>query len=366
MLWGGYGLVGYLVLAYTHGVFHDYYVAAFAPAVAALVGIGVAMSSRARHWGVVWVLVALIGTAIVEVVFLRRVDAHTALRVAVPVGLAAVGTLFVLGAFLLPTRFVRVGFGIALAAGLAVALVAPAVWTLSAVRHREDAAYTSAGPPLNGSARGGSSSNGQSSAIPGFGGAGAGHASTELDWLRRQHTQERWLVAVPSDLTAADPIIAGDSVLPMGGFYGTDPAMTRAKLANLVANHELRFVDTGGFSLGDTNQISELVAQACTRVDAAAWGGTTPGTLYDCAGRQDAIRTVALPTAPRPGAGGEARGSYQLGPAAAVQRLVTCLKDHGWNPTPNPDLSSPVVRKALAACASLIPAAVPGGRTPPS
>ncbi len=361
VLWGGYGLVGYLVLSYTHGVFHDYYVSAFAPAIAALVGIGVAMARRADRLGVVWVLVALVGTAIVEVVFLRRVDAHAALRVAVPVGLAVVAAFLLLAMFLLPTRFVRVGFGVALAA----ALVAPAVWTLSAVRHTENAAYASAGPPLKGTARGTSSSGSQASPIPGGIGPGGGLESAELDWLRRQHKQERWLVAVPSDLTAAAPIIAGDSILPMGGFYGTDPAMTREKLATLVANNELRFVDTGGFTLGDTNQIGPLVAQACTHVDAAAWHGTAPSTLYDCAGRHDALRTVKLPAAGPSGVGTAPAGGFKLGPAAAVARLVTCLKSHGWNPTPTPDLTSPTVRKALSACASLIPAAVPGIRTTP-
>ena len=365
VLWGGYGLVGYLVLSYTHGVFHDYYVSAFAPAIAALVGIGVAMARRAGRLGVVWVLVALVGTAIVEVVFLRRVDAHAALRVAVPVGLAVVAAFLLLAVFLLPTRFVRVGFRVALTAGLAVALVAPAVWTLSAVRHSEDAAYASAGPPLKGTARGTSSTGGQASAIPGGIGPGGGLASAELDWLRLQRKQERWLVAVRSDLTAEDPIIAGDSVLPMGGFYGTDPAMTRDKLATLVADKELRFVDTGGFTLGDTNQIGQLVAQACTHVDPAAWNGTAPGTLYDCAGRHDAIRSVKLSAATPPGSGTASAGGIKLGPAAAVQRLVTCLKNHGWNPTPNPDLASPTVRKALSACASLIPAAAPGSRTTP-
>ena len=29
-------------------------------------------------------------------------------------------------------------------------------------------------------------------------------------------------------------------------------------------------------------------------------------------------------------------GGIKLGPAAAVQRLVTCLKNHGWNPYTQP------------------------------
>ena len=50
MLWGGYGLVSYFVLAYTRGIFHDYYVSALAPPIAALVGIGVALALRSGKW----------------------------------------------------------------------------------------------------------------------------------------------------------------------------------------------------------------------------------------------------------------------------------------------------------------------------
>ena len=76
--------------------------------------------------------------------------------------------------------------------------------------------------------------------------------------------------------------------------------------------------------------------QACTHVYPAAWNGTAPGTLYDCAGRHDATRSVKLSVATPPGSGTAVRGGIKLGPAAAVQRLVTCLKNHGWNPYTQP------------------------------
>ena len=383
VLWGGFGLVSYLVLAYTQGVFHDYYVCVVAPAVAALLGIGVALARRAERSGTAWVLVALVGTAALEVVLLRRVNAYPALRVLVPVGLGVVAALM-LGAAL-RGRFLRRHLGVVLATGVAVALVAPAAWALSGVRHPEDATYASAGPALRGAQRGGGAGTlpgGVPSAAPagaglpasrsagraGVGGAGAGGAGlapAELAWLRREHHHERWLVAVPSAIEAEEPIIAGDSVMGMGGFYGTDPAMTRGRLATLVADDELRFVDTGGFTLGDPNQIDELVSQACTHVNPVAWHGTAPGTLYDCARRQHAIRTAKVRATPIAGSG--TYGGIRLGPPAAVQRLVSCLRRHGWNPTAgsvNP--STPSATHAIRACAALIPAAVPGApdRTP--
>jgi hypothetical protein len=264
----------------------------------------------------------------------------------------------------LRVRFLRRHLGVLLAVGLAVAMAAPAAWALSGVRHREDAAYASAGPALKGVRRGG----GGGSNPFGFGGAGvggAGLARGELAWLRGEHHHERWLVAVPSDMEAEGPNIAGLSVMPIGGFYGTDPAMTRKRLATLVSHNELRFVDTGGFTLGDPNQIDEVVAQACAHVDPIAWHGRAPGTLYDCAGRQHDIETVKVRATPN--GGPEAFGGIRLGPPAALQRLLACFRSHGWNPTAGSlNLSSPTTKQAIAACSALIPAAVPGaaGRIP--
>ncbi len=355
VLWGGYGVVSYFVLAYTHGIFHDYYVSAFAPAIAALVGIGLALALRSGRWGAVFAAVAVAGTAAVDVVFLNRVDVYPGLRVALPVALAVVGAVLLMVIFLRGNS-ARPALKIALITGLGVALIAPGLWVLWGVRHSENAPYASAGPPLRNAQRGGSLTS-----LGGFGPTSSGLAPAELKWLVGQRQDERWIVAVHSDITADGPITDGYSVMPWGGFYGTDSAMTRGRLAMLVADRELRFVDTGGFDLGDPDQIGQLVAQACLHVDPSVWGGNGTGTLYDCAGRANAIRTIKLNRPVGLGVSGAAPGGFKLGPAAAVQRLVTCLNDHHWYPTAkSTSVSSPVAMQALRACAALIPAAVPG------
>ena len=359
VLWGGYALVSYFVLAYTQGLFHDYYVAALAPAIAALVGVGVALARRARLRSTPWVVVALLGTAALELVFFGRVDAYPGLRVLlpdlVPVALAVLAVLVVVAAS--RAGFLRRHLSGLLVAGLVVALLAPAAWTLSGVRHPVDAGFASAGPQLKAPGRGSTQLADQTLARAGS----TGLEPAELEWLRRQHRHERWLVAVPSGMEAEGPIARGDSVMPLGGFYGTDPVMTRGRLASLVADHQLRFVDTSGFSLGaNTSQINALVAQACAPVNPARWHGTAPGNLYDCAGRLHAIRTVKVSAAAAPGGG---PGGIRLGPPAALQRLLTCFRAHHWNPTSAaPSLTNPIARAAIAACAALIPAAVPSAR----
>ena len=148
-----------------------------------------------------------------------------------------------------------------------------------------------------------------------------------------QRQKERWIVAVHSEIGAEGPITDGYSVMPWGGFYGSDSAMTRGELARLVADGELRFVDTGGFALGDPNQIGQLVSQACLHIDPSVWGGSGVGTLYDCAGRASGNCTIKLSAPAGPAISGAAPGGFKLGPASAVERLVTCLNDHHWHPT---------------------------------
>jgi hypothetical protein len=185
----------------------------------------------------------------------------------------------------------------------------------------------------------------------------AGISAGELAWLRSKHHGERWILAVQNAREAAPLIISGDSVMAMGGFQGTDPAMTRAKLADLVQHHQLRFVAPGGVPQA-TNEISALVTQTCTPVDAAAWASSGPSGLYDCAGRAGAVRTAKI-TAPTP----TGQAGFLRGGARDVQRLVSCLQDHGWDPTAGPiQRSGPAFNRAIGACANLVPKAV--GRSP--
>lgn len=80
----------------------------------------------------------------------------------------------------------------------------------------------------------------------------------------------------------------GANIVAMGGLSGGDPRpMSPTRLAELVADGDLRFVLTGGGGFGGaagfgSGDINAIVADACTEV------ATTDG-LYDGAGRADAI-----------------------------------------------------------------------------
>jgi 4-amino-4-deoxy-L-arabinose transferase-like glycosyltransferase len=352
VIWGGIGIVSYFVFAYTQGTFHNYYVAAFAPAVAALVGTGFALVQRGGRTAAGWLAVGAIGTAAIEIVLLRRVPAYEALRVLVPVVLVAVAVVAV--AFALFSPRLRQVIGALAGLALLTALLAPAAWAAAAVRHPATSTELTARPQTASTPQAGMGGR----AGPGFGGFGrfggrglrtAAIPTAELTWLRRQHHGEQWILAVQNAREAAPMIISGDSVMAMGGFQGTDPAMTQAKLADLVQHHRLRFIAPGGIPQAK-NQIAALVTQTCAPVDAAMWESNGPSTLYDCAGRAAAIRTAKVTATGR-----NAPGGFLLGRPQDVQRLVTCLQRHGWDPTSGP---GPAFSKAIGACSRLVPAAV--------
>ena len=83
---------------------------------------------------------------------------------------------------------------------------------------------------------------------------------------------------------AGQYILAGASVLPMGGFSGQVPFPTNDQLATLVADGQLRYVLLGGRSGGPggekNSNITAWVKNTCTVVGDATSGVSD---LYDCA-----------------------------------------------------------------------------------
>jgi hypothetical protein len=91
-------------------------------------------------------------------------------------------------------------------------------------------------------------------------------------------------------------VIGGEPVASMGGFTGRETVLTNAYLARLVRDGDARYflLGQGGFGGGPggtSNAAVNTITSACTAVPSSAWSGT--GTLYDCAGKADAIAAAA-------------------------------------------------------------------------
>lgn len=288
VLWGGWFVLHYLTFALAEGTFHPYYVTAMAPGIAALAGIGAVMLYRAFvegsavKWG--WVLPVAVATSTVWAVCpLQRVSGSGTIYTVAEVVAGAAGAAAVIG---LPAgRFMKrrrlMGFA-ALAAVVAL-LAGPAAYSLSAATTAStNGTNPTAGPSTGGgmgggggqrpsgsapsgagktgSSSSGSSSSGQSMGQPPSGNApsGSGSSSTSqgggmgggtqvtsgmITYLKKNQDGAAWLVAVATDQTASSIILeSGEPVISMGGWSGTDDAMTLVKLKSLVKSGKLHYI----------------------------------------------------------------------------------------------------------------------------
>ncbi|MFB9834308.1 glycosyltransferase family 39 protein [Actinoallomurus acaciae] len=116
--------------------------------------------------------------------------------------------------------------------------------------------------------------------FPGGGGPGGpgGEANTQLiSYLQKNRGGATWLVAVSSAMSASSIIIkTGEPVMAMGGFTGSDPAMTVSKLQQYVKSGKLRFVMVGGGGPGGgSSDVTSWVTKNCQAVKASEYGGTS-------------------------------------------------------------------------------------------
>ena len=325
LMWGGWLLVTGIVFSYMSGIVHAYYAVAMAPALAALVGAGVVGLWRAR---------ASAGAR-------ERVFARATLAAMILVTVATSALLLLRSADFVPWLWpVVLAFGLAAAllvalanshqarlatAGLALGLVAmvagPAAFTLDTVATAYTGSIVSAGPAatstdlLSGSSTtgfgggpgrgfvagtppgGGAFAPGGTTGVPsgavpsGSGGSGGfgGDTSTDTalaDYLVANQGTATWIVAVSGAQEAAQlELQTGLPVMAMGGWSGSDNALTLDQLKADIADGSLRYVIVAGQGGGPGGQRTQGGSS-----DVSAWiaaNGTAvsvPGssvTLYD-------------------------------------------------------------------------------------
>ncbi|MEU1385331.1 MULTISPECIES: glycosyltransferase family 39 protein [unclassified Nonomuraea] len=326
LLWGGWLVVHHAVFSFSSGTFHPYYTTAMAPAVAALTGMGATVMwqayRRSRGWA--WALPAAVAvTGGWAFVVLRRTPEWLpwlawvvlgATAVAVAALVTGILTGLVTGSATGPgTARARTAGRVtvvALAAALVAGLAGPAAYAVSPLGTRVNGTNPTAGPstgrtggfggfggpPPVGEFPGGRTGDlpgaeppqGQPDSEPpqgqpgarGRGLMGGGVADSTVQYLVANQGRATWLVAVGSAQQASSIILSTRRpVIAMGGFTGSDPAMTVPGLRELLSSGRLRYVlpgGRGGPGGGDT-EVTAWVTANCAAVD-----GHTG--LYDCAG----------------------------------------------------------------------------------
>jgi 4-amino-4-deoxy-L-arabinose transferase-like glycosyltransferase len=308
VVWGGWLLVTGLVLSFASGIIHPYYTVALAPAIAALVGIAVATLWRERATDAArWLLASIVGVgAWWSFVLLGRASWHPELRWIVAVtGVAAVAAVL--------TPKVR---GVVVAPLIALTLLAaPAAYALQTAATAHTGAIPTAGPTTSGFGRGGAGGLGGAGAAraggppaafqggTGPGGTGQGGTTTGgnatggtgqqapaagggqpgglggassvssalTTALATDADSYTWAAATTGDNEAASlELASGAAVMSLGGYNGTDPAITLSAFEKLVAAGKIHYyiADAQGF-------IGSTAAQTSTAYQIQQWVEST-------------------------------------------------------------------------------------------
>lgn len=277
-------LPGLAYFSFTTGFWHTYYLATIAPPLAALVGIGaVAMYGAYRGGGIRgWILTAaIIVTGIVQVIILLYTAEWSGLLTVV-IGCGAVILTIVL-LYLKARNLAGTGMlpKIVAAGAIALLFIAPFVWACTPLMYGSENLPT-AGPRQSGQGgdTGGSGINGGMNSMPGgiSGGSTAGLAT----YLLSHTTNETWIVAEPSSMSASGLIIeTGKPVMALGGFAGSDQVLSTESLAGLVSAGKIRYFylsgeqGGGGGSNSGNSVIVSWVMDHCTAIPSSEWGGST-------------------------------------------------------------------------------------------
>jgi 4-amino-4-deoxy-L-arabinose transferase-like glycosyltransferase len=278
------------------GIFHPYYLIMLAPPMAALVGIGVAAlwSAYRRGGWQAWLLpVALLATAFWQNVVLAQYPEWSAWLVPLTVGGSLVAAVPLVGVRMLESQvWRRVAPGL-VSVGLLALLLAPLVWSVTpVVASPNNASLPLAGPTAL-------SDNSSS-----WTRLDDTANSALVSFLEAYRGGAFYLLAVTNSQQASSIALAtGEPVLAMGGFMGSDPAMTPQRLAEMVASGQVRFVMVGGgmgMRGGGGSSVTQWVQSNCLAVDPSLYGGQSGfgfpgggrggfmegnGQLYSCSAR---------------------------------------------------------------------------------
>ncbi len=272
-VFGGWFLVEALIMDFSKGIIHPYYISALAPGSAAMIAGGAlafARFGRARDPRVLLLPLAVAATIAVQLVLLDREHYAHWLPPLLIAG-AAAGVLALLA--------VRSLAAAAMALVLGVLLIAPTAFSTTTWSVPVEGTFPAAGPRVAGS----------------LGPYGITHHDVLvyralMRYIDARHPTRKWEVLTVSSNTSASIILLGWRAGAVGGYSGTDPALTGPGLARLVAHHEARYVVLGGaYSSRGGNRATKAVIHACRYIPSQFWLGAPRYSiyslaLYDCAG----------------------------------------------------------------------------------
>jgi 4-amino-4-deoxy-L-arabinose transferase-like glycosyltransferase len=274
---GGWFIVETLLLSFSKGIVHPYYISALGPGTAAMAGVGVVAFARLAagplsDWRRLLAPVAIAATVAAQIVLLHR---EHYMHWFVPVLL--VGGLLAMTALLLLRRSTL----LLSALTLALLLIAPAAYSTTTWHAPVEGTFPAAGPHH---ARGRGGVELPRKDIP--------RERLLAHYVLTHGAGTRWALLFDASNSAAPQILMGGSAGAIAGYSGTDPAVNGRQLAGFVARHEARYVVIGGeFDTRGGNRATAATISACRELPADTWQGPVPlflhsYVLFDCAGRE--------------------------------------------------------------------------------
>jgi 4-amino-4-deoxy-L-arabinose transferase-like glycosyltransferase len=316
LLFSAWLVITALAFSFMAGIFHAYYTVALAPALAAVAAIGATLlwAERARLWARVVAAAVVVGSAWWSWVLLAEAPTWLPWLKFLVAGLGVVAAVMLV----LPPRAGLVGrrFNAAtIAIALSATLLGPAAWTVDTILTPHSGSIVTAGPTVAsgmggpagpgagapGGAGGPAGAPGGTGGIAGnaggapgqgagqgtgnggmgglLGGGTVGTAVTKL--LTTNATQYTWVAAAIGSQTAAGyQLASGESVMPIGGFNGSDPSPTLAEFQSYVKAGAIHYFIAG--SAGAPNGGSTDSSSITAWVEANFTAQTVDGvTLYD-------------------------------------------------------------------------------------
>ncbi|EPY6469888.1 glycosyltransferase family 39 protein [Clostridium sporogenes] len=275
VLWSMWLLPEFIYFSFTKGLFHPYYLTILAPPIAALAGIGI-MSIwelyNEEGWKS-WILpVALIADGLTQILILSYYYniSNTAKILTTIVAVLCIVSSIILAMMNLTKnkkdilKFKNIKFKKSLVTiALMGLLITPLVCSATTIFYPMSGTFPSAGLSLM--------TNKQKD---GFNMDNSNSGNTKLiEFLKSHKTNEKYLLVTSSTNGYASDIIinTGESVMALGGFFGTDKVITLDEFKKLVNNGEVRYVMVGGMGGNSSSDIMNWVKENGKVVSESEW-----------------------------------------------------------------------------------------------
>ncbi|PRS07632.1 mannosyltransferase [Bacillus atrophaeus] len=243
--------------------FHHYYLIMLAPPIAALVGAGwvalVHLYRNHKGWKSLLLPAAIIATTGFELFILRNYNDQIGLGWSIGVGV--IGAVSAIAVLVMKQRQKPITYYMSLV-GLLVLLVVPIYWASTPLLYGGNSALPETGPQLASSS--------------GMGMADASVDEKLIKYLEENNSGSTYLFATTNANAAAPYIIkTKKAVMAIGGYSGSDPAITLTQFKKLVKEGKVKYFLSSGMGMGGDNEIVEWVQKNGKEVSADKWQAST-------------------------------------------------------------------------------------------